>query len=201
MPNNFQTREEWLNFVADELRPAFIKIGAPLPEKIRMAVGFTSNGYRGKAIGECWSDKASADKHAEIFIKPDQDDQVRVAGILAHELAHAAVGTEHGHKAPFKRVAVALGLEGKMTATTEGDAFKTMIGPILKKAGPLPHKSLRAYKVKKKQGTRLLRCECQECGYIARVTKKWIMDAGAPHCGTGVHGQMTCDEIEDDGEE
>lgn len=196
-PNQFNTREEWLNFVMDEVRPVFKGISAPLPAKIRLSVGFTSNGYRGKAIGECWDSKASGDKNFEIFVKPDQDEAVRVAGILVHELVHAAVGIDHGHKLPFKRIAVQLGLEGKMTATTEGAAFKEMIAPILKRAGPLPHKRLSAYRTKKKQGTRLLKCECEICGYTVRVTKKWL-DAGAPRCGGHLsHGRMVCDEIEE----
>jgi hypothetical protein len=197
MPNNFQTREEWLNFVMDESRPRFKELGAPIPAKIRLSVGFTSNGYRGKAIGECWDSKASGDKTFEIFVKPDQDEAVRVAGILVHECVHAAVGIDHGHKRPFKRVAEALGLEGKMTATTEGALFKEWIAPILKKAGPLPHKQLRAYRTKKKQGTRLLKCECIDCGYVVRTTAKWLDTAGAPFCGTKAHGRMICEEIED----
>jgi hypothetical protein len=36
-------------------------------------------------------------------------------------VCHAAVGAEHGHKGPSREVAHGLGLEGKMTATTEGD--------------------------------------------------------------------------------
>lgn len=195
-PNSFTTREEWLNFVMDEVRPAFKSHDAPLPTKVRLSVGFTSTGDRGKRIGECWSPLASGDKHAEIFIKPDQDDAVRVAGILVHELVHAAVGNEHGHKAPFKRVAVAFGLEGKMTATTEGVAFVDYIKPILKKAGPLPHKRLNAMRSpRKKQTTRLLKTECSECGYVVRVTAKWL-ELGAPFCGVRSHGRMVCEDAE-----
>lgn len=197
MPKQFETREEWLNFITDEVRPVFAEVGAPLPDDVRMAVGFTSTGYRSRSIGECWDATVSGDKHFEIFIKPDQDDAMRVAGILVHELAHAAVGIKHGHKAPFKRVAVALGLEGKMTATTEGAAFVKMMAPILKKAGPLPHKKLKAYSIRKKQSTRLLKCECEECGYTVRTTAKWLEAAGTPYCGTEAHGRMVCDAIED----
>lgn len=35
---------------------------------------------------------------------------------------------------------------------------------------------------RKKKGTYLLKCECQSCGYIARVTAKWIDQAGEPIC-------------------
>ena len=83
-------------------------------------IGFTSAGQRGKRIGECWSDLASADGAFEIFIVPGIDDAARIAGILTHELVHAAVGLKAGHGAVFAKAARALGLEGKMTATTEG---------------------------------------------------------------------------------
>jgi hypothetical protein len=63
---------------------------------------------------------------------------MQVAGILAHELIHASVGVEHGHKGPLRKMANALGLEGKMTATTEGEAFKRLLAPILEAVGPLP---------------------------------------------------------------
>lgn len=192
MPNNFQTREEWLNFVMDQVRPDFKALSAPIPVKVRLSVGFTSAGYRGKRIGECWSPIASADKYAEIFIKPDQDDAVRVAGILVHELVHAAVGHKAGHGAPFRKVAVALGLEGKMTATTEGPKFKAMIAPVLKKAGPLPHKRLNSMRnPTKKQTTRLLKVECTDCSYVVRMSAK-AFAMGAPYCGVCME-PMTCE--------
>lgn len=198
MANKFQTREEWLNFVMDGSRAKFRDLHAPIPAKVRLSVGFCSTGSKGSRIGECWSPLSSQDKHAEIFIKPDQDDAVRVAGILIHELVHAAVGNQHGHKAPFKRVAVALGLEGKMTATTEGAEFKRWIAPILKEAGPLPHKKLNAMRSpRKKQTTRLLKAECETCGYVVRLSAKWLAE-GAPFCGVKSHGRMIC---EDEGED
>jgi hypothetical protein len=63
----------------------------------------------------------------EIMISPVLDDPMRVAGVLAHELVHATVGTQHGHKGPFAKLAKKIGLEGKMTATTEGEAFKQAV--------------------------------------------------------------------------
>ena len=38
-----------------------------------------------------------------------------------------------------------------------------------------------------KQTTRLLKCQCDICGYTVRVTRKWL-DIGAPHCPD--HGAM-----------
>lgn len=195
----FKTREEWLTFVSNQLRPHFARVNAPIPVKVRFALGFTSAGYRSKAIGECWSTVASGDGTTEIFIKPDRDSPKEVANILAHELVHAAVGVKHGHKAPFKKVCVALGLEGKATHALPGAAMqREIMDPIIKKAGPLPHKKMSFTSGKKKQTTRLLKAECNTCGYVVRLTKVWAA-AGLPFCGTSVkHGRMACDDFDGD---
>jgi hypothetical protein len=76
------------------------------------------------------------DDHHEIIISPVLADPVRIAGVLTHELIHAAVGVKCGHKGPFRALALGIGLEGKMTATTEGEAFKRLAQPILDGLGP-----------------------------------------------------------------
>ena len=43
----------------------------------------------------------------------------------------------------------------------------------------------------KKQSSRLLKAECESCGYTVRVTRKWVDQVGAPHCPT--HGEMSLD--------
>lgn len=204
-PNKFKTREEWLAFVTQESRPAFKTAGYPISKEVRFAIGFTSSGARGKSIGECWDSRASGDKHSEIFIKPTESKPERVAGILWHELVHAVVGVKHGHKAPFKKACNALGFEGKMTAALPSDeTMRTVIKPILLRAGKLPHSSLNTMVTnKKKQPTRLLKAVClhQECGYVVRVTAKWVNEVGAPHCGVKSHGRMFCETPDDEGDE
>src|SRR3546814_10099497 len=66
-----QTRESWLNAVAQGMAPLFEALDAPLPDRVRVAIGFTSRGAKAKAIGECWDNRLSADGHFEIFIRPD----------------------------------------------------------------------------------------------------------------------------------
>jgi hypothetical protein len=136
-------RESWLNRVANGMAPLFEALDAPLPSRVRVAIGFTSRGARGRAIGECWDNRCSDDGHFEIFIRPDLAHApdampAQIAAILAHELVHAAVGIAAGHGKTFKRVAIGLGLVGKMTATTPGDTFLAAVAPILAAAGPLP---------------------------------------------------------------
>lgn len=177
-----RNREEWLNAVACALGPVFASVGAPLPKRFRVTMSLTKNS---KHVGVCYAPACSADGTTEILIRLDRADEMDVAAILAHELVHAAVGCSEGHKGEFKRVALAIGLEGKMTATTPGEAFKAAVAPILKAIGPLPHAPLNFAGPKsgpKKQVARLLKAECGECGYTVRVTKTWVVCAGAPIC-------------------
>jgi hypothetical protein len=178
---NAINREDWLQAVAERMAPWFGDLGCPLP-KVRMAVGFTSGGKRTKRIGECWSSQSSADGTCEIFIVPTIDDASRVADILAHELVHAAVGTAAKHGPIFRRVARAIGLQGRMTATIAGPLFLERVAPILTAVGPLPHARLGQSSGPPKQTTRLLKCQCPKCGYTVRVAAKWLDTAGPPIC-------------------
>ncbi len=202
-------RESWLNRVAIGMAPLFAALDAPLPARVRVAIGFTSRGAKGRAIGECWDNRCSGDGHFEIFIRPDLAHApdampAQIAAILAHELVHAAVGIAAGHGKAFKRVAVGLGLVGPMRATTPGDAFLATVAPILGAAGPLPHARLDTggeTTRPKKQATRMLKCECRACGYTVRTARKWLETAGAPLCPIAGHGPMQHEPLDSDGAE
>lgn len=172
------TREEWLQAAIAMARPHFINIGQPLPERIRVAVGFTSAGSRGKRIGECWSDTTSADGTFEIFIVPTIDDSAKVLEILTHELVHTAVGIDAGHGPEFKKAALAIGLKGKMTATVAGDGWFKWALPVLSELGPIPHARIEGgtHTGPKKQKTALLKASCTDdaCGAVIRITRKWV---------------------------
>lgn len=172
-------RESWLEALTAELVPVFAEHGAVIP-RCRFSLGFTSKGRSGKVIGECWTDKVSADQTHEIFLRCDADDSEAIAATLVHEIIHAVVGVKEGHKAPFKRLARALHLEGNLTATTGGDAFRAMVAPALTKIGPIPHKRLdfsRADGPKKQKG-RLIKCQCPGCDFSVRMTAVWLDDPG-----------------------
>ncbi len=167
------TREQWLNAFTDKARPIFAKRGFELPVKIRVSVGFMFRSP--KAIGQCWAESASADGHREVFINPTQADSARVADILTHELCHTLFGPEEKHGKEFKRAAYGMGLEGKATATVAGDDWRAWAFPILAALGPIPHGALDPMSSGiKKQTTRLLKCECDVCGFIFRATAKHV---------------------------
>lgn len=175
----YATREDWLNAFVAEARPVFETAGYPLPDKVRVAIGFTSSGRRGKSIGECWSDTASEDGHFEIFLRPSMQSDSRIADVLTHELCHAAVGLEAKHGKPFLAAMRAVGLEGKATSTVAGTGWYKWALPVLDRLGPLPYGKLDEgmSSGKPKQKTALLKVECNVCGWLARVTMKHI----APH--------------------
>lgn len=169
------TREEWLNAFTAAARPVFKQRGHELPEKIRVSVGFMFRSP--KAIGQCWAESASADGTREVFINPNQADSARVADILTHELCHTLFGPDEKHGRNFKKAVTDLGLEGKATATVAGPGWREWAHPILQGLGPIPHAVLDpALSGVKKQSTRLLKCECEDCGFTFRATAKWVSD-------------------------
>jgi len=173
-----KTREEWMQAFTNAARPKFSEVGAPLPDLIRTSIGHPSKGIRSKVIGECWTNAASADGAVEIFIRPTlQDDAARLADVLTHELAHAALGNAEGHGPNFRKLVRKLGLEGKPTATVAGDGWRSWALPILEALGPLPGAKLIDLQLSggtKTQTTRYLKVTCDCCGWQARVTAKHL---------------------------
>ena len=100
------TREEWLVAVAVKAeRSLFEPNGYTLP-KYRVTCGFPSKSAlasKKRRIGECWSPSASNDSTTEIIISMTIDSPTQAIGILIHEMVHASVGCEHGHRKPFKK--------------------------------------------------------------------------------------------------
>ena len=181
-----KNREYWLNsacrFIVRELE----SLGYSVP-RYRVTASFAAGGGASlKAIGQCIYPEASEDNTTEILVSLTQAEPLDVAAVLCHELIHAALpGAGHGPR--FRRAALAMGLQGKMTATTAGDQFKAMIAPLLAELGEYPHAACDVSSQRKKQTTRMVKCQCH-CGYTVRTTAKWI-EVGVPHCPH--HGAMT----------
>jgi hypothetical protein len=186
-PAKTVTREAWLNQALEKLRPWFEdRAGVAIPQDARVSVGFPGGGSARKRIGECWARSQSKDKVNEIFISPVLSDPIRMLDVLVHEAVHAVDDCQSGHKEAFKRTALAVGLEGKMTATHAGDKLKAELERIIKILPPLTHGALDL-STRKKQPTRLVKLECDGCGMIIRTTAKWIEQTGNPDCACGGH--------------
>ena len=201
MTTGSKTRESWLIDMTDLLRPKFKGLKNAVPKAVRVSCGFPSRKAFGETFrgGECWSSKASKGGVFEIFISPRLADPMEVSETLVHELVHACVGVHHGHKTPFRALAVPVGLVGKMTSTKAGDDLRKELKRYQRKLGKYPHDVLeRAERTgPPKQGTRMMKVQCvnPECGCVLRTTKIWLDTVGLPTCGCG--DDMSCDTSED----
>ncbi len=138
-----KTREDWLTTAMDLLdKKFFADKGYELPQ-LRASCGFPWGSA--KAIGQCFDKANSADDTYEIFICPTQAEALKVLDILLHEMIHAAVGIEEGHKGMFRKVAKEFGLAGKMTATyaEEGSELHTQLVSFADKLGVYPHAAMK----------------------------------------------------------
>lgn len=198
-------REAWLAGLAAAFQPVLEDRAALTFPPYRVTCGFPSKGgemgRKTRVRGQCWAAIASEDRHAEIFVSPVEDDAATIAAILAHEMIHAAL-PQAGHKGPFQSAARAIGHKAPFTSSEPTPEFMAWAGPLIDAAGPYPHKRLNAFAAvgaRKKQKARLLKAECEACGYTVRVTRTWVVQAGPPHCP--VDGPMTVDLGDEDGEE
>lgn len=171
-------REAYLNHITNTyIRNHFAKAGYTIPQNVRMSCSLTSTK---KSIGQCWSSVASEDNTFEVFIHPKIADSSRVIDILIHELCHATVGIEAGHKKPFADCAKSVGLEGKMTATVASEELKQTIAMWIAEAGEYPHAPLMESGIKK-QSTRMIKCICAGCDYQVYTSRKWL-EIALPVC-------------------
>ena len=179
-------REQWLNKAIDDIHVSlFAPLGESKPDNLKVSCGFPAGrGSSLKAIGQCWDVKASATDSIEMFISPVLDDAVRVLDVLCHEMVHAyRPGAGHGPK--FRKLALAIGLAGKMTATIAGPELEETLKGISAKLGKYPHGALNIGEGRKKQTTRMIKMTCHSCGFIARASRGAVENSGVPSCGCG----------------
>lgn len=183
-------REEWLIKATNRLAEKIESNGAKMVE-VRVSVGFPKASGRNSnsVIGQCFNGIATADGRPQIFISPVLDESARVLDVLLHELIHAVLPIGSGHGIAFKRLAVGCGLTGQMTATVASEELKAELAEIIAELGEYPHAKIDVTGAKK-QSTRMIKCECPNCGYIAYTSRKWLDTTGAPTC-SGCWIEMT----------
>ena len=181
--SQYGTREEWLVALVNELRPDFQAQELEIPP-VRVSCSWPSRSIR-KTLGQCFGTKSAKDGIHQIVVSPAIGDVVQIVETMVHELLHACLPDGTGHKAPFKRGMVKLGLEGKATATHAGQTLLHHLHELCAKLGEYPHSALKLKDpAEKKQGTRLIKLTCPGCGYVLRTTQKWI-ETGLPTCACG----------------
>lgn len=197
-PATVQTREAWLLRACELMFPMLRVRDAQPPEKLAVAVGWPHGGRR--AIGQCWSRTSTDDGTVHVFVSPVLGESVLlVLAVLLHELVHAAVGTECGHKGEFKRVARSLGYLGRLTTCSEGqlsEALKEGLGVVAIELGPMPHSPLKPKLKKTREPTTTRLVSINDEKYTCSIGLKVLEEHGAPLDPWG--DTMERVELEDD---
>jgi hypothetical protein len=121
----------------------------------------------------------------------------RVADILLHEMIHTCFPMD-GHRGGFRALAVAVGLQNPMTATTASDALAQRIKKeVVNVLGKYPHKPVKLIpRGQRGKGSRSIKAQCEDCGCVIRISRTWIRIADDKNGGLicplddGAHGLM-----------
>ena len=157
-----ENREAWLQAAGSFLLDCLAAYGLPRVA-VRVSCGWPVRGgaaLRRAVIGQCFPPSVCKDGTAQIFISPRLSDSIEVLGTLLHELLHASVGCQYGHRQPFSQAARKVGLVGPPTATAVGDALRPSLLAYIEQVGPYPHAAIR-FTSKEKGGSRLRLYECR----------------------------------------
>jgi hypothetical protein len=99
-------------------------------------------------VDQCWPTSRSDDGVNEIHISPIYADPVEVLDTLVHELVHAVDDCKNRHGAEFKKIALAVGLQGRTREASAGallkDRLQTIASVLIAELGPYPHARLSA---------------------------------------------------------
>ena len=182
----------------------------------KLVYGAGNAGLRGVTYYEAWQNGSEqAEPFIEVCAMGESS-HTQVAGTTIHELAHVLAGYEAGHGKDWKAACKLLGLRfcraaGQsyhmaafspdiraaivaMTVPSDGAPSRSVIlrGKMVARPKPKPCSMGIGTRGGKSRGagsgSRLLKIECESCGYVARVSAKWIDDPGPPHCPN--HGAM-----------
>ncbi len=173
-----QTREEWLMRAARMILDHVATLGYRPTGTVKTSLGVLTAGRKAIPLGVCYHSVASEGAYREIFINPGITDPRKLLGILTHEIGHAVLDDDVGHRAPFRAFCSAVGFDfretGKAANAHDGNQWWEWIEPIAERLGPMPHKKLnldRPQGEKKKQTTRMLLLECPCCGIKVRAAR------------------------------
>lgn len=202
------THEQFINAVK-EIAIARLPAAEREPfDGIKMVYGAGQRGLRGVTYYNVWQ---NGHDDARPFVEVcafGEHDWVQVAGTAIHELAHVLAGFEAGHRKGWKEACAKLGLRHCRAAGTKYSLglftpdVRMAIAALPKPSDGEPKSfASQGITVRPKpctagrgscggrivQSTRLHKCECGDCGYTVRVSRKWL-EKGAPHCPE--HGAM-----------
>lgn len=200
-PTN-QEREDWLvqvgeYLMADILDAECTKFDLKRPP-VKYSISFAPNTRTGsKTMGVCHTRAVSTGGFNEIFISPELsgDDSATVVGVLLHELIHAYLDNEDGHKGRFAKIAKAVGFTTPLTTFRPSDELSELLQSYVDLCGPIPHAALNYSDKKKQRGRHLLvKCTTEGCTFKFRTSRAQIDSMN--YCGCLVCGKESLIEAD-----
>ena len=169
------TREQWLARAVDRLRPALHDLAGLTVPEVRISCGDLGLHRQGRCFPTDWT----ADEVPEIAISlRHRPAAAPIVGTLIHYMIHAAGVRKHYRD--FQAAAAHCGLvrleSTWATAGYRGDAADAppAVYGILESPGPWPAPKLQPDERQPRQGTRMLRVQCEECSMIWRSTARYL---------------------------
>lgn len=177
----FETSDEWLTEATDRvLRADILRRTRVHVPSVRVSVGFGTRGLANGALAQTLPRAMSLDGVNEIYIRPTLHDPSEVLTVLIGELIRAS----YDGKAPNgKRVEYTLGNMRIAMSKTAGGVrlfptveLETDLRALAESLGDYPRANgldITAA-TRAKQTTRMIRCECDTCGFLFRTAQSWI---------------------------
>ena len=173
------TREEWLQVVSQPLCQA-VQFAADVleidlnPDDAGFDIAVAPFSTK-KTLGKCRY-AFGANGKTRIQLCTSIESPIVAVHVLLHEIVHYYTHGD-GHRGRFKHIMKRLNSEGRMTATSAGEDQTNWINEIISLLRPWEEVHV-PFKVtprgKRGKGSRLIKCECLQCGFTMRTTRKWI---------------------------
>lgn len=179
-------REGWLTDLALLAQPLFRGFTI---DNYRLTCGWPSRlalGRKVRVLGECHGAASSTGGIHEIFVSPLLGKSIDAAGTVCHELAHVAAGVKAQHRGLFIKVIRQVGLtRNKPTQAMPGPLLEEHLAKLIEKLGPYPHQAMSPVLKDATKEKKDVSIVCPDCDCLARMSVKWIEQAGFPTCACG----------------
>lgn len=181
------TREAWLIEVGDALlsdiiMPAVDDLGLGL-EKPPVSYSINGADSNPKVLGLCAARCKNEQGLNAVTITPFLNDSLRIMDVLIHELIHAVLDNQDGHKLRFAQIAKRCGLVAPMTATTASPELVELLQAYVEVFGAIPHAKQDPIDKKKQKGRSLsVACTTDGCGFKFNTSQFQIDRIAVPMC-------------------
>ena len=180
--------EDWLKLLVDECLNILEQKGYDTKTHVGAGIEIHISDTRGRkrvtnrnggshAVGLCYSKSSSTGGLRVIEVDRETDDLWETIDTVAHEVTHAVLDEQTGHKGLFPIIVKSVfKLGGKPTATTPTEEMKELFYDFLVANGGYPHVAFRPRH--KKQTTRMIKCWCTSWDCVAATEKSMLEGKG-----------------------